>query len=298
MSKIAFLGAGAMGERIIHNLLKDKHDVAVYNRSQDTLTSIQEAGARIALTPKDAANGAEIIFAMVRDNDSSKAVWLGENGAVHSLKEPSVAIDMSTLTPAWIKDLASHITQTGAAFLEAPVLGTRPQAESAQLIHLIGGASETLEKVSPVLKSISSTIHHVGEWGQAAAMKLAINTQYGVQVAIWAETLAFLERQHIDKKQAVEILNTLPTTSTAMQAAGHLIASKTFMPMFPIELVEKDFAYAEEVAKDIGLDAHTLKTVRRIYLKAKDEGYGNDNIVGVAQMYDPNPDYSFHVQNK
>lgn len=285
MAKIAFLGAGAMGLHVIRNFLKAGHETTVYNRSRKNLSILKDAGAIISATPKEAVQDAEYIFAMVRDDQASQAVWFGENGAAYGLTAATVAIEMSTLSAGWVDVLASDIVKTGAGFLVAPVLGTRPQAEAARLIYLAGGDAGVLEKVRPVLESTSSAVHYVGTYRQAAAMKLAVNALYGVQVAIWAEMLALLATQGIDNYKAVEILNTLPTTSPALQVAGSLIAAQKYMPMFPIQLVEKDFGYAVDMAQAGGIDAKTLKVVRDVYAEAMRRGFGDDNIVGVAQIH-------------
>jgi 3-hydroxyisobutyrate dehydrogenase-like beta-hydroxyacid dehydrogenase len=267
------------------NFLQAGHKVTIYNRSPEKLANLQKAGATVASTPKLAAEGQEIVMAMVRDNEASKTVWLGEEGAIEGLSAHTITIESSTLTPEWVKELSEAVSKTGSKFLEAPVLGTRPQAEAAKLIYLIGGESSLLEEVRPILEATSGAIHHIGSIGQAAAMKLAVNSQFGVQVAIWAETLTLLEKQGIEMNKAVELLNTLPTTALAMQVMGKLMAEKKFAPLFPIELVEKDFGYTVEISNQVELEANVLKTVREVYAQAKTQGYGNDNIVGILQMY-------------
>jgi len=117
------------------------------------------------------------------------------------------------------------------------------------LIYLAGGDQAILEKIKPLLAATSRAIHRMGAVGSAAVMKLAVNAQYGVQVAILAEMLTLLERLEIAPESAVEILNTLPTTSPAMQMAGKLMATKKYDPMFPIELVEKDFSNGLSLAR-------------------------------------------------
>lgn len=284
MKRIALLGAGAMGSRVARNFVKAGYDVTVYNRSLRKLDGLKAEGVETANSPREAALNADIVIAMVRDNEASKSVWLGEDGAAQSIRD-AIAIEMSTLTPDWVKTLGSEIERCGAPFLEAPVLGTLPQAEAGQLIYLVGGEEEILNRVRPVLQATSYVVHHIGVHGQAACMKLAVNAQYGVQVAIWAETLNLLEKQGIANESAVEILNTLPTSAPALQIAGSLIAAKKYMPMFPVDLVEKDFSYAQRVGDSVGLELPVIKTVHALYAKAKDNGFGGDNIVGVAQVY-------------
>lgn len=287
MTKITILGVGAMGSRIAQNFLNADFEVTIYNRSQARTDALRANGAKVANSPKEAVKEADFVLSIVRDVEASREIWLADaTGAIHGLKKNTVAIESSTVTPLWVKELSKEITRIGAAFLEAPMLGTRPQAEAKQLIYLVGGDETLLEKTREVLQATSGSIYHLGEIGAATVMKLAVNAQYGVQVAIWAETLSLLEKSNITPATAVEILNALPTTSAALQIGGKLMAAKNYSAMFPIELVEKDFGYALELAKSVALDTPTLWAVRKVFTQAIEKGYGNDNIVGLKQLYD------------
>jgi 3-hydroxyisobutyrate dehydrogenase-like beta-hydroxyacid dehydrogenase len=286
-TKIAVLGLGAMGSRMVIRWLKAGYQVTVWNRTPNKAEALKNENVEIAATPRDAALRAEVVVSMVRDNDASQQVWLTEGtGAIHGLNSDAIAIESSTLSPDWILKLSGRISEIGVSFIEAPVLGTRPQAEAGQLIYLAGGDPSVLEKIKPLLEATSRAVHHMGAVGSAAAMKLAVNAQYSVQVAIWAEMLAMLERLEIAPENAVEILNTLPTTSPAMQMAGKLMAAKKYDPMFPIELVEKDLSYGLKLAENAKLKLPVLDVVRSVYGQAKAQGFGGDNIVGVAQLLD------------
>jgi 3-hydroxyisobutyrate dehydrogenase-like beta-hydroxyacid dehydrogenase len=290
-TKIAVLGLGAMGSRMALRWLEAGFEVIVWNRTPQKSEILKNENAKVAASPRDAAHRADVVVSMVRDNDASDQVWLIEGiGAIHGLKPGTIAIESSTLTPDWIIALSSRISETGVSFIEAPVFGTRPQAEAGQLIYLVGGDQSVLKKIKPLLAATSGAIHHIGDLGTAAAMKLAVNAMYGVQVAIWAEMLTLLDRQDIRPKTAVEILNTLPSTSPSMQMAGKLMAAKKYDPMFPIELVEKDFSYALKLAEDLIVKTPTLEAVRSVYAQAKAQGHGGDNIVGVAQLFERRPE--------
>jgi 3-hydroxyisobutyrate dehydrogenase len=288
MLKIGFLGAGAMGSRLIMNLLKQNYAVTVYNRTTDKIKNLIEHGAYHAKTPAEAAEKADIVISMVRDDLASKEVWTSQKGAIQNLKQSAIAIESSTLSPEWIVALASTFSRNHASFLEAPVLGTLPQAESAQLIYLIGGEEETLNRAKPVLKKLSAAIHHIGEHGSASVFKLAVNAQYGTQVAIWSETLEMLHRYGISNQDSVRILNTLPTTSAAMKVAGDLIAQGIYKPLFPIDLVEKDFSYVKKTASNKNIKAGVIEAVLDAYRTAKASGYGDENIVAISKIYKNN----------
>jgi 3-hydroxyisobutyrate dehydrogenase len=288
--QIAVLGLGAMGTRMAANLLKAGYAVTVYNRTPERALALEQQGAVYAASPRAAAERADLVLSMVRDDEASRAVWLDPaSGAIHSLRPDAIAVESSTLTPAWVQQLATRIEGVGAAFLEAPVLGSRPQAEAAQLIALVGGSAAELARSRAVLAAMAGTIHHVGPIGAGALMKLVVNTQLSVQTALLAELLGLLERQGIDAEQAVGLLNGLPTTSPAMQAAGRLMAARSFAPLFPIALVEKDLGYALAAARGAGASTPLLAVAHDLYAAAVERGFGGDHIVGIRQLFEQPP---------
>ena len=281
MKKVAMLGAGAMGARMVHNFLNAGYQVTVYNRSPEKLTELKEKGALIAATPKAAAENADCVMSMVRDDAASNVVWLGKDGAIEGLRPGAIAMESSTVTPHWTRTLADRVQGAGTTFLSAPVLGSRPQVEAKKLIYVVGGDGTALEKVRAILETTSAAIHHVGTVEQAATMKLVVNSQYAAQVAIWAETLSILEKQGIATEKAVEMLNTFPATSLTMQMAGKLMAVHDNAPLFPVELMTKDIGYTADLAKALHVHTEVLNQTHALLSNAASNGYGEKNITSV-----------------
>ncbi len=283
--KIAVLGSGAMGSRIVQNLLNAKYQVVVYNRTESKVKSLLQ-GAVYAATPREAATQADIVISMVTDNEASRKVWLEEEtGAILGLGN-AIAIESSTLTVDWTRELAAEIESRGVAFLDAPVVGSRPQAEAGKLIYLVGGKAETLAQVQPILLSAGgSTIHHIGSIGQGMAMKLAVNALFGIQVAALAEIIAMLNKDGVTGEKAMECLGMLPVISPAAKGAGSLMVMNNHAPMFPIELVEKDFRYVIQTAQAFDASIPASTAVHGIYQDAIAKGYGSDNITGIVQLF-------------
>lgn len=181
--------------------------------------------------------------------------------------------------------MAAVIQQRGAAFLDAPVVGSRPQAEAGKLIYLVGGEAETLAQVQPILASTSAAIHYVGSVGQGMAMKLAVNALFGIQVAALAEILEMLAPNGIIPETAMKLLAELPVISPAAKAAGSLMVMNHHAPLFPIELVEKDFRYVLQAAQVAEAATPVTTAVHGLYQQAIARGYGNDNITGITQLF-------------
>ncbi|MBE9031991.1 NAD(P)-dependent oxidoreductase [filamentous cyanobacterium LEGE 11480] len=288
MAKVAVLGLGAMGTRMVDNLLQSGHTVIVYNRSQDKVVPLVAKGAIAATTPRAAATQADWVISMLTDDVVSRAVWLAPNtGAIWGLDANKVAIVSSTLTLTWTRELAQAIVLQGAAFLDAPVVGSRPQAEARQLIYLVGGAAAHLAKVQPILQAAGgAVIHHVGTIGQGMLMKLAVNALFGMQVVAMAETLKLLGQDGISSAQAMDCLGQLPIVSPAAKGAGSLMVAQQHAPLFPLELVAKDLRYVTQTAEDLDTIMPVAVAIREIYQTAITQGYGNANVTGVIQLFE------------
>lgn len=285
MTDVAILGMGAMGSRMAANLLKARHRVTVWNRTPAAKTALVSAGARRADTPREAAKAADVVIAMLRDDEASRAVWLDAvDGALGGMRRGAFAIESSTLSPDWIRRLGSTAQAHGVALLEAPVSGSRPQAEAGQLTYLVGGEAATLERLRELLLAMGSSIHHVGPLGAGALAKLSTNALLGIEVTALAEIIGLLKRNGADVRATL----TAMSGTSAWPPAAHYLASTMiagdFRPQFPVELIEKDFGYAVTAAGSPDL-APTLNAARHVFREAIARGLGADNMSTVAKLF-------------
>lgn len=285
MAKISVLGLGAMGSRMAANLLKAGHAVSVWNRTPAAADALVTAGAMQAASPKEAAAEADVVIAMVRDDGASRDVWLApQTGALFGMTEGSIAIESSTLTPGWIRELGAAFAQRGHAFLEAPVAGSRPQAEAGQLVYLAGGNEEVVTAVKPVLRAMGSAVHYVGPLGSGASVKLATNALLGVQVTALAELIGLLARTGVDVRRAIDAIASTAAWSPAATNLSNTMLAENFAPQFPVELIEKDFGYAigEAGSEDA---APTLAAARNVFRQAIKHGFAADNMTSVVRLF-------------
>lgn len=283
--RIAVLGLGAMGRRMAMRLMEAGHDVVVWNRSgvPAEVPGLRERGVR---SPRVAADGADVVIAMVTDDEASQAVWQdAEAGALLGLRPGAIAIESSTLTPAWVSTLAERVRATGAEWLDAPVMGSRPQAEAGALVHLVGGAAEVVEQARPILAAMSSAVLHVGPTPSGAVTKLLANALFGVQVAVIAELLGFASKAGLDGAAVLEALGQLPITSPAAKAAAAGMLADRFEPMFPTSLVAKDFRYVLATAEANRAELPVARAASTLLEDALARGLGNQNLTAVARLY-------------
>ena len=283
---VTILGLGAMGSRMAQRLAAAGQTVTVCNRTAGRAARLSELGVEVAATPRQAAEGADIVIAMLSDDDASRAVWTDpETGALAGLASGAIAIESSTLTPGWVRDLFGLVDERGATFLDAPVAGSRPQAEAGQLIYLVGGDDETLARARPVLEAMGGAIHHVGPVSHGAVLKLAVNALFGIQAAALGELIGFLEASGLDAAKAIGLLGDTPVMSPAARGIAGLMLAGSFAPMFPIDLVAKDFRYAVAAASAAGADLPLAGSTEEVFRAAVKRGLGGDNIAGVVRLY-------------
>lgn len=287
MTDITVLGLGAMGSRLAINYANAGHNVTVWNRTPSTADALADQHRlTVAATPRAATNGANIVVSMLTDDTATEAVWLDpQTGALAGLGPDSIAIDSSTITPAMASTLGTAARDAGRFFLEAPVVGSRPQAEAGALLYLIGGDTEVLERAKPLIEVNAGAIRHVGEVGAAATMKLAINGLFGIQVAAYAEILALIERSGLDTATASDILRNLPITSPGLQRIVGLFETQDFAPNFPIDLVAKDFGYLHQLATELGGPHPVTTATTKLYNNAAGGPARDLDIAGIATQY-------------
>ena len=190
MDTVAFLGLGAMGSRMAQRLLGQGHTLKVWNRSPGPAEALAERGAVRAATPREAAAGADVVISIVSDDRAARSVWLdAEAGACAGLGPGALAVESSSVTPAWILELGAAVRAAGADLVDAQVTGSRPQAEAGQLIYMIGGEEAGFERAREILKPLGSAFYHIGPLGKGSIFKLAVNALFAAQLASVAELL-------------------------------------------------------------------------------------------------------------
>jgi 3-hydroxyisobutyrate dehydrogenase-like beta-hydroxyacid dehydrogenase len=284
MTHLTVLGLGAMGQRMARRLIDTGHTVTVWNRSPQAAEALRALGATVAATPREAVEGSDVALSMVYDDAASRAVWLHDrDGALHGLHASAIAIESSTLTPAWLGELGQTMAARGIAFIDAPVAGSRPQAEAGQLIVMAGGDAAVVERAKPLLLAFASAVHHVGPAGSGAWLKLAVNALFGTQVAAVAEQLALLRGAGVDVERALAALKAMPVASPAAAGGATLMLARNFAPQAPVDLIAKDIGYAlASATQSLPLTA----AVAARFAAAQRAGLGAENVVSVAKLYD------------
>ena len=282
--RVAILGLGTMGAGMAGNVLRAGFPLTVYNRRPEKAAALAEAGARVAASPREAAHDASVILSMVADDNASRAMWLGEDGALTGADQSALLIESSTLTVAWVRELAQAAQAAGAEFIDAPVTGSRDQAAAGQLLFLVGGSGAALERARPVLSVMARGIVHVGPTGSGALLKLVNNFMSGLQAVVLAEALALIERSGLDRATALEVLlNGAPGSPLVKTLTPRMTERAYTPPNFSLRLMMKDLTYAREEAARFGVSLETATCALSLFERSLAAGHGDLDFSAVVE---------------
>jgi 3-hydroxyisobutyrate dehydrogenase len=281
---LALLGLGTMGHGMAANLLKAGFPLTVWNRTRAKAEPLEKSGASIAESPAHAARDAAIVLAMLADDAASRAAWLGEDGALAAMSSGSIAVECSTLSPDSIRELHTAATHRGLRMAEAPVTGSRTQAETGQLSFLVGADDDTLAAVSPVLQCMSKEILHLGPVGSGTQLKLINNFLCAVQVTSFAEALGWMERSGLRLDTALNFLKRGAPGSGILSTMSERMTRRTYEVNFLLRLMAKDIRYARAAASQLGIDLSSSSPAQDLFQKAEEQGLGEKDMSAVAEV--------------
>jgi 3-hydroxyisobutyrate dehydrogenase len=282
-TRVALIGLGLMGSGMARRLLGAGFPLTVWNRNPKRASALAAEGAHVAATPRDAAARAAIVLSMVADDAASRAVWLGEEGALAGAARGSVLVESSTLTVGWIEELSREAAARGLELLDAPVTGSKPHAASGELLFLVGGSAAALETARPALAAMSRAILHVGATGRGALLKLINNFMCGVQAASLAEAVALIEASGLDRAKSLEVLTTGAPGSPLVRTLSGRMTAQDYTPNFLLRLMAKDLTYALEEGRRHGLSLSTVASAREVVNQAVAAGHGEEDFSALVE---------------
>lgn len=282
--RIAFLGLGIMGGGMARRLLDAGFPLAVYNRNPARAEPLIAAGARFMDTPRSAVAGADIIVSMVADDLASHAMWLGDSGALAGAERGAVCVECSTLTVAWVTELARAVSERRCEFVDAPVTGSKPAAAAGELNFLVGGTETALEKIRPAFAAMGRNVIHLGPTGSGAFVKLVNNFVAGVQVTAFAEAFALVERNgDIDRAKALAVISEGAPGSPIVKLMSARMTAVDYTPNFLLHLMAKDLGYAIEEGARHQLSLLTAAAALERFRAAINAGLGEKDMAAVLE---------------
>lgn len=268
------LGLGIMGHGIADNFLKNGYEVAVWNRSAQKAEGLVARGAWLARSVAEAVEGADLVFEVTANDESSRQVWLGGDGIIEHATQVQTLITCATLSVSWVDELAETCAQKELTFFDMPMTGGRAGAETGQLILLVGGNAEKLSELDPHLKKIASQVKHFGSVGHGMRYKLVLNALQSAHIAAFGEAMCLAEAMGLDVKKTGDALAERPGgVTTQMAWRGHQTHPNPIN--FSVEWIAKDdhYALAHATAEEFPL----LHDAMKYYDQALADGRAADD---------------------
>ena len=282
--KIAFLGLGIMGSRMAMNLLKNKVDLTIYNRSADPLIKLTAAGAKAASTPAQAVREADIIFSMLSTPEAVQSVFLEDGQALAAMRKGAVWVDCSTVNPSFTKAMQAAAIVREIDFIDAPVAGTKPQAANAELVFFVGGDKTKVEEVRPYLDMMGKKVMHLGAVGQGANFKMLVNVMLAQSMIIFSETILLGEKMGLDKQFLLDTIPNLVVSAPFTKFKAEMIRQDDYEVQFPLEWMYKDLHLATLTAYEYQQPLFLANAAKELFAKAANEGLGRLDFAAIHKV--------------
>lgn len=286
MLSIGFIGTGLMGVPMALRLIAEGFEVTAYNRTRSKLEPLERAGAQAADSVTDLVRQSDCMILMVTNAEAIAQLILTDE--VKPLLANRLVIQMSTIAPDQSQGIGETVIQAGGEYLEAPVLGSIPQAKDGSLIVMVGGRPEVFEKASPVLKCFGPEPMLMGDVGTAAATKLAMNQLIGSLTTAFSLSLGLVQRAGIDVNQFMDIVRQSALYAPTFDKKLQRMCDRDFSnPNFPAKHLLKDMNLFADAATSAGLDPSLVKSVSQIAQKAVDQGWADADYSALYAAVNP-----------
>lgn len=270
--KVSFVGLGIMGKRMAANLLKQGIDLTVWNRSKEAEKELEAKGAKTASSLDKVVFESDVVFSMLSTPEVVKKIFFSKSGCLVSMKKNAIWVDCSTVNPSFSLQSAKEAKQYEIRFLDAPVAGTKPQAENAELIFFIGGDKNILSEIEYLLKYMGSKIMHSGDTGKGASYKMLVNMLLAQSMVIFSEAVLLGQKMGFSRDFLLDTLPHLAVSAPFTKAKAEMIRKQNYDVQFPLELMHKDLRLVSQTASELHQPLHMAALAREIYAQAEKEG--------------------------
>src|SRR5580704_11329036 len=282
---VGFIGLGLMGKPMARNLLKAGFPLVVWNRTRAKADDLVREGATVAGSPREAAAQADVLIAIISDPPAIEEAIFGKTGALEGLRRGSLLIDSSTISPDLARREAAACSERGVDFLDAPVTGGTWGAEKGELVFMIGGKAEVLERAKPVLEALGKRLFLLGPNGAGQTVKLAMNLILALEVEALAEATALVTTAGLPGERLIEVLQSSMGLSALMDVKAPLILKNEFPASFPLRLMHKDIRLALELAEQQGIELPAGAAAYSTYSAVKETSNDDPDYAAVARFW-------------
>ena len=279
--EVGFMGMGIMGRAMAANLVRAGYSVTVYNRSRDKCRELEQMGAHVADSPAQMARECGTIIAMLTGPQALEDVLFGKEGAAAEFGENTLFTNMSSVSPAFSRELAARLESSGCRFVDAPVSGSKKPAEEGSLVILAGGESGDVEALGPLFQVMGKKVVHCGPVGQGSMMKMAVNLLLGTMMEGLAEMINLGKQGGLDTDSLLEVVTSGPLNCGLFQIKESMLREEEYPAQFPLKHMSKDLKFVLDTAYEIGANLPTGHGVSQAYATARNLGHGDQDFAAV-----------------
>jgi 3-hydroxyisobutyrate dehydrogenase-like beta-hydroxyacid dehydrogenase len=272
MANLGFVGLGVMGSEMVNRLLGKGHSVTGYNRTRSKAEWLVKKGMKWADSPRAVVAAADVAFSMVTNSAALGSVMNGPDGMLAGLTRNKIFVDMSTVSPAFSRELATKVREKGGDMVDSPVSGSVITLQEGKLSVMVGGRKETFERVKPLLQDIGPKVTHVGDNGLALVMKIGTNLSLAVQMLAFCEGVLLAETSGIPRATAVDVLTHSVIASPMVQYRGPFILKMPEEAWFNVNMMQKDLLLALELGRQVDVPLPTTSATNELLTAARAMG--------------------------
>lgn len=280
--QIAFVGLGTMGFGMASNLLSAGHEVTAYNRTRSRGEPLAAKGAVLSDSPQAAAANADVVITMLSDDPAVEDVLLGERGTMAAAKRGTLFIDSSTVTPATARRCSEFARTRGLRHLDAPVTGSRNEANGGKLVFIVGGERADYDEASPLFDVMGQARYYCGPSGSGATLKLCNNAISGTLTAAMAESATVVRSSKIDQDVALAFLSEHGAFACRLSRTKlPKMWAEDFSANFQLKLMDKDLRYFLSLAQEFERQTPAIARVEKMLSAAMEAGFGDDDVAAI-----------------
>ena len=272
--KITFIGLGIMGSRMALNLARNNTKLTVYNRTEKDHNLLKQEGVIIERSLAKAVENADIVFSMLSTPEAVEEVFFGNDKVLNRMKANAIWVDCTTVNPSFSIKAFQEATSHNIRFLDAPVAGSKPQAENAELVFFVGGKKETLSEVEQYLNYMGKKVLRIGKIGKGASFKMLVNIMLAESMLIFSEAVLLGKRLGLEKDFLLDLLPNLVVSAPFTKIKAETIKDDNYEVQFPLEWMHKDLHLATLTAYEENQPLYLANLTKEIYADANKLGLG------------------------
>lgn len=284
--KLGMIGLGKMGLGLAQQMMADGHAVCGYDIDPVRMQMLAESGGMPLANAREVAANSDITFSILLKPEHIEENLFGPDGIDKAGKTGLIHVEMSTMPPAFSKELATRLAGSGIDMLDAPISGSTPQVDARTITFMVGGSDDAFARVQPIIAPISADATHTGLSGTGGVMKVVTNMYVNASTALIAEMLLTGERAGLSPDVMRHCLPKGSVRGAMLDMSLDPVFNRDFAARGAVEIFVKDMGIAIDLAKDNGLDLQVVPAARAMFQRAEAAGWGKDDAIRVLEVYE------------